>query len=199
MNSPADQFPDNFDIEGLQDPKPETLSAFDDICIKLDDISEATLPREGHSTPHVTYHLSERFSNGSLIEGHSTHGDEEWLRSWGETMSTRNIELTTSDGISYSYSENQPKAQKTLHIKRSGEQVPREVSPDTTTIETGNGTALSARITGNPDFMRSMAAAIAEKREADKLGLSKLTDGSLKEFTAALQAALESGATEKES
>lgn len=196
MVDPIDQFPDNFDINELLEPQPETITGFIGVCSQIDDLSKADYLGNDSTTKEAPaikslYFFRKKFVNGSTINAHSVHGDEEYLEAWGETEPTRSINLKTVEGIEYDYSA-YTTGRERLFIKKQGERVIREVDVSSN-IDSDTSSSIMVGVRGTPDFMRYMAEAIAERREADKLGLTKLTDGSLKEFTTAIQAALDSG------
>lgn len=196
MTEPYDPFRGEINVNDLLEPQPETIADFIDVCFQIDDLSEVDLPSADAETGEVpsikSYYLIRRpFANGSRITAHSIYGSEEYMEAWGEVEPIRSIELTTGDGIEYEYSSYLNGRSK-LYIKKPGERVQREaVTPYH--IETASDALLTVGIQGTPDFMQFMAAAFAERCEADRLGISTPTDGSLREFTAALQDALGSG------
>lgn len=201
MASPHDTFPEEFSIGQLADPEVETIVAFQAVCAELDGISDVLGSwrddqADESSGQHATYFLNKAFENGSVIDGTSTHGTDEWLEMYAKTMPIRSINLRTKEGVKYDYTEDAPERSR-LWVRKPGERVMREEAPvDSIGIDGGNG--ISLHINGTPGFMQAMAASLAERREARKQGLDRLTDGSLREFTEAIRAALSSGVTSTE-
>jgi len=201
MASTHDTFPEEFSVGQLADPELKTIAAFQAVCAELDGISDVLgswrdNQADESSGQHATYFLKKAFENGSVIDGTSTHGTDDWLEMYAETMPIRSINLWTREGIKYDYTEDAP-GRARLWIRKPGERVVREEAPvDSIDIDSGNGTSL--QINGTPDFMQAMAASLAERREVRKQGLDRLTDGGLREFTAAIRDALSSGVTSTE-
>lgn len=196
MLNPYDQIPKEFSVSELFDPEVQTLAAFQKVCSELDEISDVlgswrdSQPSEP-SGQHVTYFLDKTFGNGSKIDGTSTHGTDEWLAMYAEAMPVRSINLRTKEGVKYDYTE-EAHGKTRLWVRKPGESVMREEAPvDSIDLDSGNGTFL--HIDGTPEFMQAMAASLSERREVRKQELDRPTDGSMREFTAAIQAALSSG------
>lgn len=113
------------------------------------------------------------------------------MEAWGEVEPIRSIDLETAEGIKYEYSAYTTGVSR-LYIKKPGERVAREVNP-VSEIAAESPEGMSVGLRGTPELMQFVLGSIAERQEAHRLGLSKPTDGSIKEFTVAIQAALESG------
>jgi hypothetical protein len=200
MSYAGDKFPEAFQIEHLLEPSTATIAAFQASCIELDLASVVLASWQDEeayeqSGQHVCYSISERFNNGSQINGSSAHGTDEWLAAYGEVMPLRSIHIRTADGTEYDYKEELQTGAK-LWIKKPGDRVLREEAPfDGINLDGGNGVSLSMH--GTPEFMQVMARSIAERREARRLGLDKPMDSAMKEFTGAIKAALASGKVPK--
>lgn len=196
MKTPADKFPDDFDPSQLAEPKSDTISKLEEVCIRLCDLGDVSdqAPPESDN-PYIYYTLERMFNNGSKIVGDLLYGSDEWLSAFAERMATRYLTLVTEDGAEYRYADYNGVHPTSLIIKKPGQTAPREVNTDTTkSIEAQDSDGLlSIRIHGAPEVMRGVHEALAKRREARQLGLDKPTEGTMKEFIAAVQAAIDSG------
>lgn len=196
-----EQIPENFDVNSLSEPSPETLSQFDTTCFQLDDLgiirSPDPEPETGETPDFYTVQLSrQKFDNGTTISSFSFHGSDELAAQWSQASSTHTISLKTIDGAAYEYST-EPNGDIKLFIKKPGERVHREI--DTAGSLTSDlGAEVSVSLSATPELMKGILATQAERREARALGLDRPTDASLKEFNAVIQEALTSGATLEE-
>lgn len=191
-----DQLPDNFDINSLSEPTPETLSQFGDTCLQLDNLGVLDYPGDDPDTGEIldfyTIQLVHQpFSNGTEISSFSFHGNDELATEWSMMSSIRSISLKTAGGDYYKYSVGNDGNAK-LFVKKPGARVRREI--DTVApLAADYDNSLSVSFNGTPDFMRAMRTALAERREADRLGLNKPTEASIREFNKTIQDALASG------
>jgi hypothetical protein len=193
----------DYNVDSLLEPQPATRVEFDDTCSRLDAMSDIDRPSADPSTGemadiHMSFFARTKFSNGTTIVGHSLRGSEEYLEAWGGEP-TRSIIVDTADGSVYEYSEYSAQSEKPekLFVRKPGERIEREAgSGDGISAELSTG--MSVGITGTPDLMNHMAKGLAERREADRLGLSKVTDGSLRELSSVIEAALASGVTPRD-
>ncbi len=196
MPSQYDKMPDDFNIDQLSEPHPETIASFQAVCSRLDDISITSgswrddNPDEP-SGQSVSYILMKNFENGSRVLGSSTHGTDEWLEAHSETMPIRSITLRVEDGTKYEFTDKGHGALR-LWINRPGERVIRE-TPAADRIGFDSDSELSLEIMAIPEDARDMSAKLAEREEVINLGLDMPNDGGMKEFTNALQEALDSG------
>lgn len=177
--------PEDFDINGLMDPTGQTNADFELACSRVDTIGDIKT-----SDNRIIHFVDQQFADGSRLVGHSVSGSEEYMEAWGETEPTRSILLKGPNGTEYDYSAYTTGVRK-LFIKRLGDRVTPE-TPDVIGVlqEAGIGTVA---LQGTPEFIGPMLADMKEASEADRLGVSRLTDSSLAELTDAIQTAIESG------
>ena len=178
------------------------LSAFDLTQKRTDsgEYSEGSIDELLRTSPfehfEVTTHFgSNQFNNGTQVFAHSHEGNGVFMRDWPKTEAVRIIDIATADGTHYGYSA-YITGEKRLLIERPGEKAPREVIPERV-IESNLGHGLTLSVTGSTEVMRGITQAIQARQEARNLGLDIPTEGSMREFTQALEAAIKSGVTEK--
>jgi hypothetical protein len=182
----SEHIPDNFNVDSLLEPTPETLATFNDTCLRLDELGTLDHPEADPLTGEIpdfytVQSVSLPFNNGTTISSFSFHGSDELVSEWGMTMSIHNINLKTTDGSEYDYTAEANGTVK-LFIKKPGERVPTEPHLD-----------IASWFEATPEIMKVISASIAERRQADQLGLSKPTELSLKEFVTVIREALASG------
>ena len=192
MPHPPNEYLDNLDASSLTEPQPETITAFNMACARLDRIS--TTPNIFAADEGAICVLSAAFENGSWATGGAMPTTDHYVQVPHKETIARTIDLTTKDGTEYSFTE-RSSGDTRLLIRRPGERVRRESVPSQEIIRYTGSLSLAA--TGSPELMQMVESGIAEQEEARRLGIDLLTEGSLREFTNAIDEALDSGVRDK--
>lgn len=140
---------------------------------------------------HVLHFIRASFHNGASITGDWLTGNEAFMSEFPPDQAVQTLFVTSFTGQEYEYRRYGSGREEVL-AKVAGEKVIREVETPAV-IESDRGHGLTVSVRGDATFMRRLQTAIDERREADRLGMSKPTEGSVKDLTDVINAAIESG------
>ena len=143
---------------------------------------------------HIGVH---QFKDGSNIYTASHQVNAPMIRDWPESLPMRTMRLTTPDDTTYEY-DVYVNGKIKLLVDSPQTRVPREIAEFEQSFSSDIGNGLSFSITGSPEFMQGMTAAMHARIEAQRLGVDIPTEGKMRDFTKALKASLRSGVLPEE-
>jgi hypothetical protein len=165
------------------------MTAFESYLLSLRDFDQRPYAQDGFTY----YAFKKGFENGSRI----AFNDSERTVDSSEPplIPKRQVKLETAEGVTFEYIEGK---RVIMVINRPGLDAPRELDP-AETIETTMQAAdsdepaelINVRFVGGANH--PLRQRIAAFREAQEKGTDTLTEGKVKEFTKAIDAAISSG------